>query len=189
MAICFDGRKGDGSMRSRKSRCFTPAGREGFGGREGFALTETLVATVVVGIGISAALFGFSTGIANSSEGRNLLTSENLASSIIELSRRLEYSDPDVVDIFGPEAGENVLGDFDDINDLDGLVISPPVLADGSPLASLAGWAQEIHVFPLDSGTFARLAPPVDTGVVGLEVAISNNGRTIGTYEWIVTRR
>ena len=101
-------------------------GDEGRDSLWGFTLAEVMVSAVVVGVGISAALFGLGTSAANSGEGQNVLTAQALSAGIFDYSQGLAFSEPGGGDVFGPEPGENGLEDFDDVNDLDGLILSPP---------------------------------------------------------------
>jgi len=156
---------------------------------KGFALVEVLVATVVVGIGISMSLYGFGTAIRNSNMGRDMLVSGVLAGSLEQYSRNLAFSDPQGDPVFGPEQGENSLDDYDDIDDLDGLDISPPIGADGTELTEFEEWTQRITVVCLDPDTFEVLPQPTDTPIVRVEVEMLNGTRTESIYQWIVTNR
>lgn len=155
----------------------------------GFALVEVLIATVVVGIGISMSMYGFGAAIRNSHAGRDVLLAGILAGNIEQYSRNLAFSDPQGEPEFGPEEGEDGFEDYDDIDDLDGLDLSPPIGADGEELTSFDEWTQRMTVVCLDPDTFEVQAQPTDSPIVRVEVELLNGSRSAGVYQWIVTNR
>ncbi len=155
----------------------------------GFTLMEVMVAIVVIGVGLSAALFGMSTSVNTTSEGKKVLLSGNLAGYVKQLSRSLHFEDPSLEGItFGPEEGENGLVDFDDIDDLDGLSLSPPVGADGSVMSAFQGWSQNIQVFALDPTTFEVTTNVSESPLRRIEVEVQNGTRLVNRFQWLVSR-
>ncbi len=155
----------------------------------GFTLMEVMVAIVLIGIGISASLVGMSTSVNTAHEGKNVLQSGDLAGYIKQLSRSLYFEDPSLEGIdFGPEESENGIDDYDDIDDLDGLTLSPPVGADRSVLTGFQGWSQVIQVFALDPDTFEVTTDVSESSIRRIEVEVRNGTRSLGRFQWLVSR-
>lgn len=156
---------------------------------EGFSLVELMVATVLVGIGISASLFALTTSHKTIHEGMGVVTSGTLADYVKQYSDTLAFEDPvEEGRLFGPEEGENGIADFDDIDDLDGLELSPPIGADGSPLDSFSGWSMNISVVGLDPATYEELIDPSGSSIRRVDIEIKDGIRLVRRYQWIVTR-
>lgn len=150
---------------------------------------EVMVATVLIGVGISAALFGMGTSANTTAEGKKVLLSGDLAGYVKQLSRSLYFEDPSVDGMmFGPEEGESGLDDFDDIDDLDGLNLSPPVGADGSELSAFQGWSQQIQVFALDPATFEVTYNVSESSLRRIEVEVWKGTRLVNRFQWLVSR-
>lgn len=167
--------------------------------RSGFTLMETALATVIIGVGVLALLESQQAFMRSNNWSTHSATGTYLANEIRELTRRLPKHDPvtglwlqvvggdAVLNGWGPDTNESVVGDFDDIDDFDGLTfgsagdtdpsdgdlpgpidafgqIIPEILASGAVLTdeegnalSLQGWSQSVTVEKVD---------PYDTSVV-----------------------
>lgn len=181
----------------------------------GFTLVEVMVGVVLLGVGISAVIYGMGVSNNTTNEGRLVLVSGDLAAYFKQYTKSLAFSEPGSGEsVFGPEAGEVGLDDYDDIDDLNGLVLSPPILADGSVQPSFAGWSQHVTVTVIDPETLAEIQPQKEAfakGVVAkgvfaksmeaktqpeeeailkrVEVEIYIGSRRMGLYQWIMTDR
>jgi len=179
-----------GKNRLIRTRRKTPPPRQGPSeGRAGFTLTEVMIASVVIGIGVSASLFGMSSSLETSGRSEDMLTGMALAENIFQLTQGLAFSDPESEDGFGPEMGETGVDDYDDVNDFDGSTFAPPLDARGDEIVSLTGWSQEIGVFCIDLESMERLETPEETGLVEIEVTVFHNGRRTGCFKRIVANR
>jgi len=155
----------------------------------GFTLMEVMVATVLIGVGISAALFGMGTSVNTTAEGKKVLLSGDLAGYVKQLSRSLYFEDPSLEGItFGAEEGEAGLEDFDDIDDLDGLSLSPPVGADGAVLTGFQGWSQNVAVSALDPDTFEVTNDVSESPLRRIEVEVRKGTRVVNRFQWLVSR-
>jgi prepilin-type N-terminal cleavage/methylation domain-containing protein len=156
----------------------------------GFTLVEVMVASALIGIGISAAMFGFGTSHNLAHEGRGLLVSATLVGHVQQFCRNLEFYDPEIGEtVLGPEEGEAALADYDDVDDLNDQEFSPPFGADGSTLSAFSGWTIATRVKGLDSETFAVLTDPAGSPVRRIEVDVYNGSKKVAEYDWIVTKK
>ena len=96
--------------------------------RAGFTLIEAALTTAIIGFGVVSMMGLLATGTTNNKDSAQLTTGLQLARSIREMSVSLPFSDPTTPAHFGKEGGET-LATFDDLDDLDGFVASPPVNA------------------------------------------------------------
>jgi len=157
------------------------------GRRSGFTLVEVMVATVVVGIGVSAALYGMTASVSVSNTGYEVLESQKLAGYIYDYCQILDFVDPDGEPVFGPEDGELGIEDYDDIDDLHDLTLSPPIDSNGRVLTLMPQWSQKIQVMCLDPATLQVLQNPSGIYFLKIEVIICNGTRTVKKFETILT--
>ncbi len=103
--------------------------------RAGFTLLETALATVVIGVGVLAVVEAQQSFLQRNSWSTAASTASYLANEIRERSKTftrhdrfagglyfLDDSDPSTLRGWGPETGESVATDFNDLDDLDGAV-------------------------------------------------------------------
>lgn len=97
--------------------------------RSAFTLIETAMAVIIIGVGIVAMVDAQRAFMQSNAWSSQAATATLLANEIRELTRRLPRHDP-VTSLmldgstligWGPESGENVLADYDDIDDFDGV--------------------------------------------------------------------
>ena len=166
-----------------------PPQRRSPNSRAGFTLTEVMIASVVIGIGVSASLFGMTSSLDSSGRSQEMLTGMALAENLFQLAQGLAFSDPEGDDGIGPELGENGVDDYDDVNDFDGSTFAPPLDAAGVEIDALTGWSQEVSVYCVDLESMERLEIPEETGLVEMEVVVSRSGRRTGCFKRIVANR
>ncbi len=157
--------------------------------RGGFTLTEVMIASVVIGIGVSAALFGMSSSLDSSGKSQDMLTAMSLAENLFQLAQGLEINDPDGGEGFGPDQGESSIDDYDDVDDLDGSTFTPPLDAAGVEIESYAGWSQEVDVFCLDLESMERLETPENTGLIEMEVNVFRGVKRVGCFRRVWANR
>ena len=88
--------------------------------KQGFTLTEAMMAVVVLGIAAASLLLPFISGAAVRAEGVNRTLAARLASDLMEQILRLPFHDPNDGTSLGPESGETVPTGFDNIDDYHG---------------------------------------------------------------------
>ena len=125
-------------MKRTRSQLNQRTRRAGGAGRSpGFTLIETSMATVIIGIGVLSMVDAQSAFIVSNQWSSHAASATFLANEIRELTRGLPKHDPVnglsliddgsgsmVVAGWGPDSGEVVVGDFDDIDDFDGMTFS-----------------------------------------------------------------
>lgn len=152
----------------------------------GFSYVELLIAVTVVGIGICTAMAGVRMGLESAHTAASIELARHTAEEIRQFSEGLEFVDPQGGGTFGPEEGS--LANFDDIDDLDGLVQSPPIRGDGTTMTSLPEWCQKVSVRSLDPVTLTVPAnEKAYTSIWQLTVTVERGGQVAGVYRWLVT--
>lgn len=89
---------------------------------------ETALATVIVGVGTLGTFSLIAACINQTRASADLTVGMNLAANVRELSLSLAFKEPSASTEWGLNSGESATNPagWDDINDLDGLEISPP---------------------------------------------------------------
>lgn len=111
------------------------SGKHGPSSRKAFTLLETMMALVIIGVGVLAFVDAQASFTASNNWSSRAATGMLLANEVRELSRRLPRHDPvtgltltvtgggsgSTLAGWGPDAGEITVDDIDDLDDLDGL--------------------------------------------------------------------
>ena len=163
----------------------------GPGGVRGFTLTEVMVATAVVGIGISALMVATKSGTEVNMAGREITQATFLAQELREWTLRLPFSDQDPGDEDNPPGpdGSDPQVFVDDLDDLMGVTYSPPRDASGEAISDMDGWAQTIDLSWRDRDDLATSVAPGASNMIYVDVTISHSGRTVLSTGWLVARR
>jgi MSHA pilin protein MshD len=120
--------------------------------QRGFSLVEVVIATLVVGLVMVAALNSVGAYIRGqqhvANRGRAVMLANDLMTEILTRS----YEEPDDSPVFGPEPGEGAVSraDYDDVDDYHGLNNSPPLDRNGAPLAGGDPWQRAVTVEYVD---------------------------------------
>ncbi len=144
--------------------------------------------TVVVGFGVVGMLQLLAAGTAANSDGAELSTGLHLARNIRELSLGLAFYDPQTPTNWGAEAGES-LATYDDIDDLDGRVFSPPIDARRQTLSNYAGWQQSVVVRSVDPDLLTSAVPNGTTPANRVTVTVRRNGQFVCDLSWVVLEK
>lgn len=148
----------------------------------GFSLVEVVVATLIVGVMMVAAmntLGAFIRGqqhMANQSRGWHL--AQELASEILATL----YEEPDGTPTFGRETGESasVRSAYDDADDYHLWQDSPPETRDGTPVAELAAWSRAVTVARVAVAN-PSLVVATDEGVKRITITVSFQDEVVAT--------
>jgi hypothetical protein len=161
--------------------------------RGGFTLIEAATTTVIVGVGCVAMLQLLAAGSMANREGTELTTAVYLAGNVRECLTGVAFSDPLVKGTWGAEPNETTLSSYDDLDDFDNKVFSPPMDARRKSLGNdYIGWSQSIIVQSVKPDDLKTVMPHVTLDpslrpFSRVTVNIKHNGKTVYTQSWTVS--
>jgi len=154
---------------------------------KGFTLIEALIATILVGFAIAALVAANGALTMANGAGTDQSTAEFLAEQIRELTAMMAVVDPVTkTATFGPE--EASLVSYDDVDDFDGAVFSPPIAANRTTLAEFAGFSQRVTVQNVSLSNLDQIVADHGSQFVRVTVQVFLNGRELCTASWIRAR-
>ena len=159
--------------------------------RSAFTLIETGLATIIVGLGVTAVCSLLAKGTVANSNGTNLTIAVNLANNVHELSYNLHFYDPSLTGVvwgtayhWGSETGET-LPTYNDIDDFDGKTFTPPIDSRRQTLAQYSNWSQAVTVQSVDPNFVKTTVPNGTTPMVRVTVSVSHLGQAIYSESWL----
>jgi prepilin-type N-terminal cleavage/methylation domain-containing protein len=156
--------------------------------KSGFSLIEVLIAILLVGLAIASLVGANSAFTQSNGAGTDLSTAEFLLEQIREMTAKLPVIDPlTETSTFGPETGET-LTTYDDLDDFDGAVFSPPINADRNPLNDFIAYSQQITVENVSASDFELVVGDHSSNFVRITVTISMNSKEISSSSWLRAR-
>src|SRR5688572_12215786 len=118
----------------------------------GFTLIECALTTAITGLAFIAIIGLFAACTQQNRVGSNMTTAMLLAGHVQESMAGLSFNDPALgPTYFGPELGQS-LGGYDDVDDFDGLTVSPPIDSLRRALPTLSQFTQIVSVAPVYAG-------------------------------------
>ena len=151
----------------------------------GFSLIEVLIAIVLVGLAVASLVAANSALTMANGAGADLSTAEFLIGQIRGLTALLSVVDPETeVSTFGPEAAETLAG-YDDLDDFDSAVFSPPISSDRSLLNDFAAFSQQVTVENVSDTDFSLVVDDHTSSFVRITVRVLLNSREISSAGWI----
>lgn len=154
--------------------------------KRAFSFVEVLLAIILVGIAVASLVAVNASFTRENSAGTELSTAEFLIEQIKELTVQLPVVDPNTeTAVFGPEAGETVLADYDDLDDFDDAAFSPPINADRTLLNDFAPYVQQITVENVSAGNFEQVVADGSSYFVRITVKITVNSKHISSADWV----
>jgi type II secretory pathway pseudopilin PulG len=145
--------------------------------RRGVTLVEATLSMIVVGVMLVAALKTLGAAARRHRVRNDREIALALAHELMSETLAVYYTDPEDAEAgdpagFGPEPDETTTPDnragFDDLDDYDGWVETPPRTRDGIPLAGLEGWSRTVLVAQIDPdelGANGASDAALDTGL------------------------
>ena len=156
--------------------------------KSGFTLIEVLFAVVLVGLAIASLVAANAAFTKANGAGVDLSTAEFIIGQIRELTMLLPVVDPETeLATFGPEAGET-LADYDDLDDFNGAIFSPPISAERAALNEFAAYSQQITVQNVNASNFEQVEANHSTNFVRVTVKVYLNSRHISSASWLRAR-
>ncbi len=151
--------------------------------KQGFTLVEVLIAIVIVGIALVSLIAANNSCTTTNGYGVELSTSEFLIEQIRELTRLLPISDPAGGTTFGPE--EATLANYDDLDDFDGAVFTPPINSERVSLNDFSSFSQHVTVESVSASNFQLVVADGTTAFTRVTVTIFLNSEQVSSVSWI----
>jgi MSHA pilin protein MshD len=165
--------------------------------RRGFTMIEAGLTTIIVGVGIAASMSLFGACSMQNINASQSTTAMMLADNIQEAMANLSFADPITgTTTFGPEGGET-LASYDDVDDFDGLTISPPIDATRASLTDLSQYSQVIAVTPVDPNNLTTTLAKTTTTRTAVRVQVrvlfkqtpTSSAQELYRTDWVKTSR
>lgn len=147
----------------------------------GFTLLESLIAVLLVGLLMVAALNSVGATKRRESHSLDQLRGQQLAASLMNEILLQAYAEPATAAVFGPESGE--AGNrslFDDVDDYSNWSASPPTDRSGQLVAGFNGWTLSAAVQWASPTTLAATTAS-NTGLKKVTVTASKGSKTTAT--------
>lgn len=150
--------------------------------RPGFALAETAISVLLVGLLMVAALRSLEASKRREADTVQRLLGQQLASALMNEILLQAYAEPVDTPVFGPEPGESngSRSLFDDVDDYAGWTSSPPTDRSGVVVPGFTGWTRTATIQWADPATFAATGTS-KTGLKRITVTVAKGGKTIAT--------
>ena len=117
----------------------------------GFTLMEATLAVVIVAFGFLSTMELFATCTAENQRSAQMTTAQMLTTNLQELTTGMAFRDPFNSNMpVGIEPGET-LATYNDVDDFDGFVSSPPIDATRAPIQALSQYTQIVQVMAVDA--------------------------------------
>lgn len=156
---------------------------------KGFTLIEALVAIFVIALTIVALMVSSQAFTMANVAGVDMSTAEFLIEEIRELTAVMPVIDPQTeTDTFGPETGET-LTLYDDLDDFDNAVFSPPIDINRAQMTNYSGFTQQITVQNVNPSNYRTVVSDHTTDFVKVTVAILLDGQQLSSTTWIRARQ
>lgn len=160
--------------------------------RSGFTLIEALIASFIVGMGVSAMMVATKSDTQVNANAMEITKAINLCQEVREWTLDLPFKDPETPDNPpGPDGLENpqTPGNVDDLDDLMGVTYSPPRGGTGQVLDDMSGWSQHITLTWRNANNLLQTVPNGTSDIINVEVVVSSGAQPVLTTQWLVTKR
>ena len=145
--------------------------------RRGFTLVEVCVSVLIVGVMLAAALQTVGQSGLMQYRLSERSRANHLARMLMAEVLQQAYAETTAARVFGAESGES-RATYEDVDDYNGLVESPPANKDGSTfnLPSASTWKRTVAVVWIDPTTLSVASPQTETGAKLITVSVYHNG-------------
>ena len=148
--------------------------------------------TVIVGTGVLAAVQLMAVCTQQNAAANEATTAMLLANNVQEAVAHLPFSDPSGSATFGLEEAGQATSVWDDVDDFNGFVASPPLDAARNPIPELARFRQEVTVQRVDPQRLTLVAAGTDAARVTVRVLFTNRDGTkqeLHRLTWVRVRK
>jgi Tfp pilus assembly protein PilV len=164
--------------------------------RRGFSLAETFVSVLLVGVSLAASMQTVGAVLRQRSSTNDDTVAALLAQQLLSEILSQSYEEPVDAVSFGPEGVEENREDFDDVDDYNAWIETPPTDQDGTALDGLTGWSREVSVEQVaasdalvasvqvgsdEVGVGLRSPNATDSGVKRITVTVKRNGTAVSS--------
>jgi MSHA pilin protein MshD len=165
-----------------------PGHRRGTAAARAFTMVEVVVSVVIVGLLLAASLRAVGLSAIMQYRITEHTRASAMARGLLAEIVQQAYVDPQGSAVFGPESGE-ARDTFDDVDDYDGYVDSPPLTREGTKLPVPRGgvWRRSVEVKWVDPLTLTVASPQAEAGVKMITVTVKHNQLTLATVTAIRT--
>jgi prepilin-type N-terminal cleavage/methylation domain-containing protein len=150
--------------------------------RRGLTLIECVVSMLLISLVMVGALAAVGGSHRMQLVASDQVLGQQLAMGLIQEVLAQRYEEPIDSVLFGPE-GPEIRGGralYDDVDDYNGLVDSPPSDQNGNALPGFAGWSRQVTVEWADPVTL-QPTTTADTLLKRITVVVTHGGKTIAT--------
>jgi len=160
-------------------------------GRGGFTLIEVVVATVLVGLALTAMMISVRSNTRVNDAGTKLTQATFLAQEIREWTLTLPFRDQDVGDRDNPPGsdGSNPQVWVDDLDDLMNVTYCPPRDGQGYAIAPLPAWSQTITMTWRDPNNLSQTVTNGTSDIIYVNVDVKHQNMLIVSSGWLVTKK
>ncbi len=151
----------------------------GSGRGRGFSLVETMMALVLAGGAMVAALGVIAASARSEAWGERRAIGHTLAAELLAEVCAMGFEQPGAIGSFGrnaSEVGATARSTFNDVDDFDGWSETPPRDRDGTSRADLAGWSRSVVVERVSLAKHNGTAVTYDSRVKRVTVTVLFKG-------------
>jgi len=174
-------------LQSRNQEKISSSGGYVFGGKKSaflilhssfssaFTLIELIVTIVVIGIVLLALVMSFQESLKLTGRQNDLRGSSVLVEDLMNEVRCKYFVNPQSPTNFGPEPGETLRRQFNDVDDYNGWTETPPRTVAGVILSNFTGFTRRVSVANVTATNFNGAAAPTNsTDFKRITVVVSN---------------
>jgi prepilin-type N-terminal cleavage/methylation domain-containing protein len=160
-------------------------------GRGGFTLVEVVIATVLVGLALTAIMISVRSNTIVNDAGTKLTQASFLAQEIREWTLTLPFRDQDVGDRGNPPGpdGSNPQVWVDDLDDLMNVTYCPPRDGEGYAINALPDWSQSITMTWRDPNNLSQTVANGTSDVISVNVDVKHSNKLVLSSGWLVTKK
>lgn len=152
--------------------------------RNGVTLLECAGASIILGLMVTAGLRAAAGAGAAQATSARALTGSLLAEGLLNEITSLAYIDANGLDLIGVDAGElaSDKSTFDDVDDFENWIETPPKAPDGTPMANMDKWSRAVRVFRAQINSLETKTNS-EAGLKRIRVTVSYSGKVVCTLQ------